>query len=307
MFFRGFGSGFSACSACGRPAACSCLSLVGLSGHEGVLAAVGSALETDEPAVVDGAVDERGGHVLVAQDAAPSAGLDVGGVDDAPCLVGIGYDLEQEPAAFLVDGHVAELVDDQEPRLPDARELPVEPVLLFGAPQAHEQAGRGEEPDGHCVHACEPSRGDGEMALAGADRAVEHEVLASVDELEGLELGPPPVRRHPEVRPVVAVEGLRVGQPRGFEQAGPFGLLAAGELGLEPGLDEVELGGRGPGDMLGQDAARERQAPAHRHDAFAFGDGFDPAPPGLRDPGIGAPAHRPSSPSSGPSPLMHRS
>ena len=102
MFFRGFGSGFSACSAWGRPAACSCLSLVGLSGHEGVLAAVGSALETDEPAVVDGAVDERGGHVLVAQDAAPSAELDVGGVDDAPCLVGIGYDLEQEPAAFLV-------------------------------------------------------------------------------------------------------------------------------------------------------------------------------------------------------------
>ena len=69
------------------PLPVSCLSLVGLFGHEGVFAAVGSALESDEPAVVDGAVDERGGHVLVAEHAAPSAEFDVRGVDDAPGLV----------------------------------------------------------------------------------------------------------------------------------------------------------------------------------------------------------------------------
>ena len=76
-----------------------CLSaLCWLFGHEGVFASVGAALESDEPSVVDGAVDEGGGHVLVAEHASPSAEFDVGGVDDAPCLVGIGNDLEEEPA-----------------------------------------------------------------------------------------------------------------------------------------------------------------------------------------------------------------
>lgn len=52
-----------------------------LSGHEGVLAAVGASLESDEPAVAHGAVDQRGGHVLVAEHASPAGELDVRGVD----------------------------------------------------------------------------------------------------------------------------------------------------------------------------------------------------------------------------------
>ena len=80
-----------------------CLSaLCWLFGHEGVFASVGAALESDEPSVVDGAVDEGGGHVLVAEHASPSAEFDVGGVDDAPCLVAVGDDLEEETAAFPV-------------------------------------------------------------------------------------------------------------------------------------------------------------------------------------------------------------
>ena len=50
--------------------------------------------------MVDGAVDEGGGHVLVAEHASPSAEFDVGGVDDAPRLVALGYGLEQQAAAF---------------------------------------------------------------------------------------------------------------------------------------------------------------------------------------------------------------
>ena len=112
-----------------------------------MLAAVGASLESGEPAVVHGAVDQRGGHVLVAEHASPAGELDVRGVDHAPGLVGIRYDLEQEPGTLLVDRHVAELVDDQEPRLGDLPELRVEPVLALRAAQPHEQPGRGEEPD----------------------------------------------------------------------------------------------------------------------------------------------------------------
>lgn len=89
-------------------------------GHECVLAAVGFALESDAPSVVDGVVDEGGGHVGIAQDAAPAAGFDVGGVDDAPCLIAVGDDLEEQATAFLVAGHVAELVDDNQASRPMA-------------------------------------------------------------------------------------------------------------------------------------------------------------------------------------------
>ena len=156
-----------------------------------MLAAVGASLESDEPAVVHGAVDQRGGHVLVAEHASPAGELDVRGVDHAPGLVGIRYDLEQEPGTLLVDRHVAELVDDQEPRPGDLPELRVEPVLALRAAQPHEQPGRGEEPDRYRAHAREPAQRDREMGLAGADGPVEHEVLATVDEVERLELRAP--------------------------------------------------------------------------------------------------------------------
>ncbi len=77
---------------------CVCCVVGWLFGHEGVFAAVGAALESDESSVVDGAVDEGGGHVLVAEDASPSREFDVGGVDDAPCLVAVADDLEEEAA-----------------------------------------------------------------------------------------------------------------------------------------------------------------------------------------------------------------
>ena len=132
--------GFPAGWASLRFARCLCFVLVGLLGHEGVSAAVAFALEAGEPSVADGAVDEGGGHVGVAEHASPSAGLDVGGVDDAPCLVGIGYGLEREPAVFLVDGWVAELVEDDGPGFAGLREFLVEPVVLFGAAQSRDQA-----------------------------------------------------------------------------------------------------------------------------------------------------------------------
>ena len=141
-----------------------------------MLATVGASLESDEPSVVHGAVDQRGGHVLVAEHAPPAGELDVHDMGHAPGLVGIRYDLEQEPGALLVDRHVAELVDDQEPRPGDLPELRVEPVFPFRAAQHHKQPGRGEEPDRYRAHVREPAQRDREMRLAGADGPVEHEI-----------------------------------------------------------------------------------------------------------------------------------
>ena len=57
--------------------------------HEGVFVPVGFAVEAEDPAVVDDAVDDRGGHVPVAEHVAPSAGLEVRGEDDAAGLVAV--------------------------------------------------------------------------------------------------------------------------------------------------------------------------------------------------------------------------
>ena len=99
-------------------------------------------------------------------------------MDDAPGLVGIRYDLEQEPGALLIDRHAAELVDDREPRPGDLPELRVEPPP-FRAAQPHEQPGRGEEPDRYRAHAREPAQRDREMRLAGADGPIEHEWIGN--------------------------------------------------------------------------------------------------------------------------------
>ena len=244
-----------------------------LSGHECVLASVGFALESDEPAVVDGAVDEGGGHVGIAQDASPAAEFDVGGVDDAPCLVAVGDDLEEQAAAFLVDGHVAEFVDDQQAGLTDGGEFVVEPVVLPGAAQSHEQACGGEEAHGDVVEAGEPADGACQVGLAASDVAVEDEVLGPVDELEAFESGAVPVGRHLQPAPVVVVEGLGGGEAGLAHEAGLARSGALLELEAEPSFDQVEVGARGVGHDLAQHVLGHRQAGGHVQDAFLLGDG----------------------------------
>ena len=111
-------------------------------------------MEAEDPAVVDDAVDDRGGHVPVAEHVAPSAGLGVRGGDDAAGLVAVRAGLEQEPGPVDVDGQVAELVDDDQPGPAYRLELGVQSVVVLGLPQAHDRAGGGEEPDGYHALAC---------------------------------------------------------------------------------------------------------------------------------------------------------
>ena len=86
-------------------------------------------------------------------------------------LATVGAFLESGESSVVhgaVDRHVAELVDDREPRPGDLPRLRVEPPP-FRAAQPHEQPGRGEEPDRYRAHAREPAQRDREMRLAGAD------------------------------------------------------------------------------------------------------------------------------------------
>ena len=246
------------------------LVLVVLLLHEGVGPSVGFALEPDHPAVVDGAVDDRGGHVRVAEHASPSAGLDVGGVDDALGLVRVGHDLEQESAALLVYGHVAELVDDDHAGLGDGLQFPVEFAFRVGAQEPHDQARGGVEPHRHALPAGLPARRDGEVGLAGAGRPEHDHVFRTVEESEGFEPAALPVRRHAHVLPVVAVEFPGGGEAGLSGQARAFGRLPGFDLGVHPPVRELHLG-RGRGfELVGGHLPGQWRPAGQTHDPVRF-------------------------------------
>jgi hypothetical protein len=116
--------------------------------HQALLQPVARPTELHEPAVVHDAVDDRRRELVVGEDGAPPAELDVGGEYDAPPLVALGYHLVERPRTVHVEGHVAELVQDQQPRLGHVGEQPVQRALALGLAQPRHQLGGLPEPHG---------------------------------------------------------------------------------------------------------------------------------------------------------------
>ena len=228
-------------------------------------------MEADDPAVVHDAVYDRGGHVPVSERVAPPAGLEVRGEDDAAGLVVVRDDLEQEPGPVDVDGQIAELVDDDQPGPADRLKLLVETVLVPGLPQPHDQARGGEEPDGDHALAGEHADRDGQVGLAAAHVAVEHEVLGPFDELQVFQLLASPVGGERGHALVVAVQGLVLGEAGLSERPPPFGFGPAGVLGLEQVGEEAELAWGRVLDGLPEHAVRQRQVAGEAHDLFRRG------------------------------------
>ena len=56
--------------------------------------------------MVDEAVDDGGGDVVVSEDGAPSGEFDVGGDDEAGVFVGVGDDLVEESGSVRVGSRV---------------------------------------------------------------------------------------------------------------------------------------------------------------------------------------------------------
>ena len=73
--------------------------------------------------MVDDAVDHRGGDDLVAEDAGPGAERQVGRQDQGGVLVPGGDELEEEVGGVLLEGQVADLIDDDQPAAPQSGEL----------------------------------------------------------------------------------------------------------------------------------------------------------------------------------------
>lgn len=91
--------------------------------------------------MVHDAVNDGGGHLVVAGDLAPARELEVRRDHHRLPLEGLRDHLEQKPGAVRVERREAELVHNQQGGPADLGELPVEPALVARAPRAPGPAG----------------------------------------------------------------------------------------------------------------------------------------------------------------------
>ena len=128
-------------------------------------------------------VEQCGGHLGIAEDAGPFAEGQVGGDDDGCAFVEFADQVEQQLAAGLGEGQIAELVQDQEV---EAGDQVGGPALALGAGFGIElvhQVDHVEEPAPAPCPDTGPGDADGKMGFAGACAADQDEVALMVEEV----------------------------------------------------------------------------------------------------------------------------
>src|SRR5215467_8393970 len=135
------------------------------------------ALDDDGIDVVQDAIEDGGGQgAVVVEDLRPVLVGAVGGEEDRRTLVALADDLEQQVGAMLVDGEVAELIDDQHGGLQVTAELVLEAAgRLRGRQRVDDVDGGGEE-HGVSTNAGGMAKRNRDVRLAEADGADEDDV-----------------------------------------------------------------------------------------------------------------------------------
>jgi len=147
-----------------------------------VFEAPGLVARFDDLAVMGEAVEERRGHLCVAEDGRPFTECEVGGDDDRCALVEAADEVEEQLPAGLREGQIAEFIEDDE----------VEAGHVIGEPSLLAAAGLGLEPVYQIDDVVEAAAGavaderagdgNGEMGLAGSGAADEDHVALVGDE-----------------------------------------------------------------------------------------------------------------------------
>ncbi len=245
-------------------------------GSGAVLEAPALVAGLDDLAMMGKTVEQRGGHLGVAEDGRPFAEGEVGGDDDRGALVEPAHEVEAQLPAGLGEGQVAEFVEDDEvaayelicgAALASGAELGLEVVdqvddVVAAAAGALADAGAGD--------------GDGEMGLAGAGAADQHDVALALQEAAAGELLD---------QGLVDWRGgeVEVGQLLGRWQPGGRHLVLdgarrlVGDLGLQQRTDDLlhrmtALETVGEDVVVGGAHARELQRRHHRQHLMTLHD-----------------------------------
>ena len=103
----------------------------------------------DDVAVVGQPIEQRGGHLGIAEHARPFAEGEIGGDDDRGTFVKPADEMEQKLAAGLGEGQISEFVQDDE----------VHPGQMLGKPALTSVAGLGLEAVDEVDHIVEAAAG----------------------------------------------------------------------------------------------------------------------------------------------------
>jgi hypothetical protein len=104
-------------------------------------------LQADHLGVMHKAIDHRGGHRRVPQHLTPAPEGFVRGHDHAGAFVARRHELEEQVCSLRLKGDVADLVDDQQRRAPEADELIVQEILVVRLAQTIDPLCCGPERD----------------------------------------------------------------------------------------------------------------------------------------------------------------
>src|SRR6185436_8805605 len=112
-----------------------------------ILHPVTGALDDDGFRMMEKAVEDSGGNrAVVIEDGGPLLEGLIGGENDRSAFVALADDLKEQVGAVLVDGEVADLVQEQKIRSQVAFELALEePALLSGSQIVDDADGTGKE------------------------------------------------------------------------------------------------------------------------------------------------------------------
>lgn len=145
------------------------------------------AADVDDVTVVQQAIDERGGHDLVAQDLAPLLEPFVGCEDSGRSLIAPVDELEEEHGTGLADRQVADLVDDQERGIGEDLEAASQLAGRLGFFERGDEVGQRTVVDSAPALGCRDGEADRQMRLADARRAEEDDIFLTLQEPELVE------------------------------------------------------------------------------------------------------------------------
>lgn len=246
--------------------------------HERLADAVALSGELEQASVVHDPVDDRGSELVVREDRAPFAGLDVRGGHDAPPLVTARDDLVEQTGPVDVERHVAELVQDDQVGPAEVPEHRVEVPVAFGlAELEHEFRGLVEP------HAQSPFHGphaqpDREVGLAPAGLAVEHQALRAGHEVQVQQPVERVSVREPHVREVVDVQALDDGEPGAAQEPLSLRAFPVGQFRVEQPGHRLGLPRRGPSGEIVHRRFGYEQSPRLRVEPLVFPRGHHCAP-----------------------------
>ena len=106
---------------------------------------VAAAFESVDVGVVDDAVDHGGGDGLVAEDVSPAGEWQVAGQDQRGVFVTAGDELEEQVGGVLLEGQVANFVDDDQCVAAESGEFSSKPVSLVSVLETGHPVGGGGE------------------------------------------------------------------------------------------------------------------------------------------------------------------